>query len=87
MKKITNNDLLDKILENNIRQNKNAQLDMFILQHREAILEALQMNIPIKTIYNTILSEIDIKACYNTFLRKINNLKSDFENNQSTYEK
>ncbi len=55
---------------------KYGDIDMLIYHHADSIVKALNLNIPIKTIYETIIDETNIKASYQVVYKKIKNLKN-----------
>ena len=53
---------------------------MLIYHQKDSIVKALNLNIPVKAIYETIIDETDIKVSYQVVYRKIKNLKKIQEN-------
>lgn len=69
--------LFDKIAKNSNKIKKYPEIDMFILQNKETILYALQLHIPIKAIYETIVEETSMTVSYKTILKKLKKLKAE----------
>lgn len=63
--------LLDKILQNH--KNKQNELDIYLTENKQDIIKALNMKIPIKTIYETIKQEVDTDITYDGVYKKIKN--------------
>lgn len=72
-----NKKLFDKITKNSDKIKKYPEIDMFIFQNKETILYALQLHIPIKAIYETIVEETSMVVSYKTILKKIKKLKAE----------
>ena len=72
-----NKKLFDKITKNSNKIKKYPEIDMFIFQNKETILYALQLHIPIKAIYETIVEETSMTVSYKTILKKLKKLKAD----------
>lgn len=72
-----NKTLFDKIAKNSNKIKKYPEIDMFIFQNKETILYALQLHIPIKAIYETIVEETSMTVSYKTILKKLKKLKAD----------
>lgn len=75
-----NDDFFNKILKKANSKKKYGDIDMLIYHQKDSIVKALNLNIPVKAIYETIVDEIDIKVSYQVVYRKIKNLKKIQEN-------
>ena len=75
-----NDDFFNKILKKASSKKKYGDIDMLIYHQKDSIVKALNLNIPVKAIYETIIDEIDIKVSYQVVYRKIKNLKKIQEN-------
>lgn len=75
-----NDDFFNKILKKANSKKKYGDIDMLIYHQKDSIVKALNLNIPVKAIYETIIDEIDIKVSYQVVYRKIKNLKKIQEN-------
>lgn len=70
-----NDDFFNKILKKANSKKKYGDIDMLIYHQKDSIVRALNLNIPVKAIYEAIIDETDIKASYQVVYRKIKNLK------------
>lgn len=75
-----NDDFFNKILKKANSKKKYGDIDMLIYHQKDSIVKALNLNIPVKAIYETIIDETDIKVSYQVVYRKIKNLKKIQEN-------
>lgn len=71
-----NDDFFNKILKKANTKKKYGDIDMLIYHQTDSIIKALNLNISIKAIYETIIDETDIKVSYQVVYRKIKNLKN-----------
>ncbi len=75
-----NDDFFNKILKKANSKKKYGDIDMLIYHQKDSIVKALNLNISVKAIYETIIDETDIKVSYQVVYRKIKNLKNTQEN-------
>ena len=75
-----NDDFFNKILKKANSKKKYGDIDMLIFHQKDSIVKALNLNIPVKAIYETIIEETDINVSYQVVYRKIKNLKKIQEN-------
>lgn len=75
------NDLLNKIINYSHSKKKYPELENLLFQNYDTIINAIKLNISIKTIAEVLLKESEINVSLSYIYKKIQKIKDNYNNN------